>query len=280
MNDRAALLEKAKEENNGMDKHDTKSVVNDQLQTNVPSPYVSINMHIKSGTLVFGIPIMLTIIILGSMVVSWVFRPTPTIPPIELRIPPTNLKADLTLPPQNVTYKAPDLHLNQSPAPDINITTPKNDTPNVTFMLQDGKGEVQVVEKVVEKIKEIQIGIYVDSPEKANITFNDIFPVAEEYINKWHVKNNKDVKIENKRWLDIWNSRILERGNEQTLANDMLIEKRDAFNPEKSNPISVVEMCRIMLRYRDSKLAIPSFFKEHVTADNLLKLKIALEKGP
>jgi hypothetical protein len=279
-NDRSALLAaRTKEEDNGMDKHDDdRPVVN-----NIPSPYVSINMHIKSGTLVFGIPIMLTVIILGSMIVSWIFRPAPVVPQIEVNVPPSNLKADITLPSQNVTYRAPDLHLSQSPtkAPDVNITTPKADAPNITFMLQDGKKDgVQIIEKVVEKIKEVQIGVYVDSLEKANVTLKDVFPCCEEYINKWCVKNGKDIKAENKRWLDNWTSRVTERGNEQTLANEMLAEKREALNPEKSTPVNIVEMCRVMLRYRDAGLAVPSLFKEYVTADNLLKLKASLERGP
>ena len=36
---------------------------------------------------------------------------------------------------------------------------------------------------------------------------------------------------------------------------------------------------RLMLRYRDAKLALPAVFKDALTADNLYKFKMALDEG-
>lgn len=242
---------------------------------------LSIQMHINSYFFVFGIPILFTIIILGSLMVSHYVTSDRQIPAINVTAP--NITARLDVPAPTIIVKPADVKIDipQQPVPYINVAAPRLEPPNVHINIPDGKkGEIQVIEKVVEKIKEVQVAIYVDTADKANVTMNDIYPAAEIYVKKWCEKNGKDNVSEHKRWFDVWNSRVTERGDEQIVANSALIEKSDAFRIDKAKPNDVVEVCRIMLRFRDAKLAIPTVFKTYVTADNLLKLKEALERGP
>ena len=126
--------------------------------------------------------------------------------------------------------------------------------------------------RTVEKVVEREIGVYVATEDKAQVTLTDVYISAEKYLSA------HSTPAEEKKWLEIWTARAREAGDEQVLANTVLIEKRGAFDVEHAKASDVADICRLMLRYRDAKLAIPSAFKEHVNAAALLKIKRFLEQ--
>ena len=105
------------------------------------------------------------------------------------------------------------------------------------------------------------------------MTLDDVSQAAERYLAK-----SPQNKADSDKWLKLWQSRVQERqGDEQSLFNETLIEKRNGFKPE-ATPSEVAEICRLLLRMRDAKLALPSVFRENVTAASLVSLKAFLEK--
>lgn len=250
---------------------------------------VEITMHVNSYAFIFGIPFLLACIILSSVFVTYcVVKPTVMVPNIEVQ-PKVSLNAQMPAP--NITIEAknpinvniPPIHIPTINVPQTRVTVnvPSTEPPKVNIMMPEGKqGEVKTVEKVVEKKVEVQVPVYVGTADKAIITIDDVMSAADTYLMAYCKKSGKDPQVERKTWLSSWQSRVSEHGgDEQRLANEVLIDKRGAFDFVKAKAEEVVYMCYLMLRYRDAQLSIPSAFKEVMTAENLIKFKSFLEKG-
>jgi hypothetical protein len=247
---------------------------------------VKIEMTIGARTFVFGLPLLLSVIIWGTIFFSRLGFDNRS----QINVSSPNVEAKITVPASVVHnhVKPSDVpvtvNVPQNKSPEININQPPDN--NITFKLPDNKpGEPQIIEKTIIK----EIPIYMDRkndefgkilPNPKSVSIEDIYSIAEKYLNSWFTKNGKDPKIENKKWTDIWLSRVSERGNEQNLVNESLIEKRGGFNIDVAKIEEIIELCKIMIRIRDANLSIPSTFKEYITPENLLKFKKFLEKGP
>lgn len=282
--ERGLMLEEAKMEGNCMEAVNHLSGVAKSVRYNQPQS-VQIQMTINSYFLLFGVPLLMTVIILGSVVVGGYFLGRSVIVP-NLTINPPKVEASLNVPPPTINnmIKPSDVPVIVN-VPPTNITVRNNlaevQPPTVHVTIPEGKqGQVQIVEKIVEKKVEVPVPIYVETADQAAVTILDIYPLCEKFIDEYISKLGKDPKIEQKRWLDLWNSKVAEIGDEQRAANESLINRRSAFKVDTAKTDEIVEVCRVMLRYRDAKLSIPSAFKEVMTADNLFKLKNYLAKGP
>lgn len=238
---------------------------------------VEITVRINAYAFLFGIPLLLTVIILGTLVASGSLIRQP-----EIRVEAPRVEARITVPPATVnnTIHPSDVPVTVNvPAQSPTVNVPRQEPSNISFNMPEGKGQVQVIEKVVEKTRDVPVPVYVETIKKGAVTLADIFPVAEKYVEGWCVKNGKDAKAEAKRWMELWSGRVTERGDEQAVFTDALIEKRGGFDVAKAKPSEVVEVCRLMLRLRDAELSIPSVFRDHVSAANLLAFKAFLERG-
>jgi len=242
---------------------------------------VTIQMEVNSYVALFGVPLMICVMILGAMAIQHVFM-TPAPAPIHIATQsqaPT-IQNHVAVPPANVTVQPADVPVNiMSPDPQpifLQAPPPYDIYEKIQFSLPEGqKGEVKIVEKVVEKTK--QIPIYVPTADKAEITIDDIYNSADRYLKNWCAINGKDSKAEHERWMSLWNSRVMERGgDEQAAANAILLEKAPGL-AGTPKPDHIAEICRIFLRYRDGKLDLPSLLKIHLTAENLMKLKGLLD---
>jgi hypothetical protein len=242
-------------------------------QAAVHNQTVEIRLRINSYVFLFGIPAMFTAIILGSLLSRELFVRAPAVnvaaPQVNahLTVPPSTVQNTIQVPESPVTVNVP---AQSSP----HVTVSPQDTPQISFTLPEGKpGEVRVVEKIVEKRVEVQVPVYVELKTPGAVTLDDVCVCAERYLAK-----NPQHKIESERWLKLWQSRVQERqGDEQALFSATLIDKRNGFKPEATSA-EITEICRLLLRMRDAKLALPSVFREHVTAQALVSLKNFLEK--
>ncbi|MBI3832517.1 MAG: hypothetical protein HY291_23545 [Planctomycetes bacterium] len=263
---------------------------------------VRIEIQMNGYIFIFGVPLMITTIILGSMIVFYFVggsrQQAQVALPMHAQAPQVSTEevvqrvmkevpalAKALVSPVNVNVQPADVKVPETKVvlpemqPRVYVTSAPQEAPNVNVSVAGGDGKSQTVTKVVEKIVEKEVAIYVPTEDKAQITINDLFPIAERFVGDYCKKCNLDVAAEDRKWMDAWNSRVKEEGDEQVLANRVLIEKRESFNVEKAKPEQVVEACRLMLRYRDAKLSLPTVFKENVTAGALLKIKRYLETG-
>lgn len=248
---------------------------------------VRIEMCINSYIMLFGMPFLLTVMILGSVGLgAYCLNRTVVIP--NLTVNPPHIEAKLNVPPPIVNVKpsdvpitinVPPLELREMPGPNVSVTIPEGK-----------RGEVQIIEKVIEKRveipvdriveKRVEVPIYVETAEQGAVTIHDIFPLCEKYVEDYFTKTGRDPKTEQKKWLDGWSAKVAEIGDEQRVANDTMLNKRGALKIDTAKIEEIIEICRIMLRYRDAKLAIPTIFKDSMTADNLWKFRNFLVKGP
>lgn len=244
---------------------------------------MQISLKINSYVFLFGLPLLLTLIILGTVGVAYmVTKPNVMMPNLTVQAP--KVEATVNVPEQPApVVNSPNVVVNVPPSrPNIMVNQSPAEPPNVNVTVPDSKpGEVRTIEKVVEKTKPVPVPIYVETKDKdqAVVTIQDVYRAAEKYIEDYCQTSGKDPKKESERWLSVWQDRVKEKGDEQRLANDVLIEKRGGFDVTQAKPEEVVEVCRLMLRYRDANLAIPTAFKEALSAENLYKFKIALDQG-
>jgi hypothetical protein len=249
---------------------------------------VAITVHVNSYAFLFGMPFLLAAIILSSVGVTYlVVKPSVMVPNLEIN---PKVSVNATMPAPNITVEAknpitvtvPPIQIPAAAAPRVTVNVPPGAPPNVSVSIPEGKpGEVRLVEKIVEKRVEVPVSVYVETSDKARITMEDVLSAAEKYLSAWCKKSGKDFQVESKTWLSAWQSRVTERGgDEQRLANEVLADKRGAFDIVKAKAEEIVYLCHLMLRYRDANLAMPSAFKEAITAENLVKFKDFLDKGP
>lgn len=251
---------------------------------------VEITVRVNSYAFLFGMPALLASIILATVGVTYfVIRPSVMVPNLEVTpkisvnaTMPATPAPSITLEAKNpINVSVPPINV---PPARVTVNVPQAGAPNVSVTVPDAKpGEVRTIEKVIEKKVEVQVPVpvYVETADLAKVTIDDVFAAAEKYLAAWCQKVKKDPQIEAKTWLSNWQSRVTERGgDEQRLANETLIEKHGAFDVAKAKPEEVVYLCRVLRRYKDGSLALPSVFKEAVTPDVLVKFKDFLEKGP
>jgi hypothetical protein len=259
----------------------------DELKTSTGG--VEITVRVNSYAFLFGMPALLASIILATVGVTFfVIRPNVMVPNLEVT-PKVSVNAQMPAPnftlesknPVNVNVPPITLPTINVPPARVTVNVPQAGVPNISVTVPDGKpGEIRTVEKVVEKRVEVSVPVYVETAGLAKVTLEDIFAAAERYLTAWCVKAKKDPQAEAKTWLANWQTRVTERGgDEQRLANETLIEKHTAFDVAKAKPEEVVYVCRILRRYKDGGLALPSVFKEAVTPDVLVKFHDFLEKG-
>lgn len=224
---------------------------------------VKIEMTINPVALMFGMPIMLTAIILGTLFVSHLSAPAVHVaaPNVSVAAAPTpNVTANLRAP--EVTVNVP-----QNPAPVVNVAAPLGEPSRVSLTLPGGT-EVRTVKEVIEKPVVVEKYVYVDTREKASITMDDVIASAEKYLQR----SGFDMK----KWGELWGSRVKERGDEQALFNECLVEKRGAFKAD-AKATEVQEICALLVRLREAKLAVPEIAKSYISAANLAALKLALD---
>jgi len=243
--------------------------------------HVDIHIRINSLALVFGVPLLLFFIIMGAIVSDRLFTRAQ-----EIHVAAPTVQANLTTPQPivNATIRPADIpviiQVPAQAAPVINI--PCQDAPRVAITMPDGKGgEARVVEKIVEKPVERVVYVYADAAtrDKAKFTLDDIFVSAEKFLVRYCARAGKDAALEGRKWLDLWKSRVAERGggDEQQLFQEALLEKRGGFDVAKATVAEAAEVCRLLLRLRDAKLAVPELFKSAITPDRLVTFKEFLD---
>ena len=270
---------------------------------------VRVEIQMNGYVFIFGVPAMITLIILGTIVVFYFVgsshhatlaleratqqpraqesnpfladqvldKVMARLPEIAERIKPeVYIKvepAQVTIPELKPQFHMPEVH------PKVIVHNQAPEAPNVTVSLEGGQAAPKTITKIVEKIVEKTVPVYVETKEQAQLTMDDMYPIVERFLVEHCKRNQLDAKTEEKKWLESWQSRVKEEGDEQRLANRTLIEKRAGFDVEKAKPEQVVEICRLMLRFRDGQLALPAIFKEHVSAASLVKIKSFLENS-
>jgi hypothetical protein len=220
---------------------------------------------------------MITAVILGTLVVGRLALPQPVVqvqaPVVQASIstPAPVVTAQIRVPEAAVTVNIP-----AQAAPVVNFSAPQGEAPHVTVNVPDGKpGEVRTVERIVDRIVDRPVYVWVDTREKASVTMVDVITSAEKYLQRV----SKDFPGEQKKWLDVWLARVRDRqGDEQGLFNTVLIEKRGGFDTGKATPGEVCEVCRLILRIRDAGLSVPEIFKAQLSAANLFTFKTFLDK--
>jgi len=275
-----------------------------EVTAEVNKSRVRIEIQMNGYIFIFGVPLMITTIILGSMIVFYfVGGSRQTVlqnsQHVQNAVPQTNTAelvervmkdvptlAKALVAPVNVNVQPAEVKIPETKVvlpevqPRFFVTTPHAEAPNVNVSVAGGiDGKTQTVTKVVEKIVEKEVPVYVDTADKAQLTMDDLYPLIDRFVAEHCKKNNLDPAVEDKRWQDAWNTRVKEEGDEQRLANRVLIEKRESFNVEKAKPEQVVDACRLMLRFRDGSLTLPAIFKENISAASLVKVKKYLEAG-
>jgi len=249
----------------------------------------------------FGFPIMVTLIVLTSMFIGHVIttrsdRPTnvvvtPAVPKIDVNVPQG------PAPRVEVTAATPrvDVNVPQAAPPTINVSTP----PAVVTVIREGEKVEKPVMTPPVQVKPVVVPMQSPAstlaPDKKvnaapafrddELTLDTLYRYAEKYIESYCRKNGLDVAAEGERWNKKW-QRSLDQAmadntdsGEQSFINRVAVEKRTCFDIEKATPEQVVEGCRIMLRYRDGKLAWLKAMQDAVTSDGLKKTLVFLAAG-
>jgi hypothetical protein len=243
------------------------------------SKTVRISMVVDSYVLLFGVPLMIFAVIMGTLLVSHWVIPQPAIhvaaPVVQasLNTPAPVVNATIEVPRSNVPVT---VNVPAQGAPIVNFSAPQGEAPKVTVNVPDGKpGEIRTVDRVIERVVDRPVYVWVDTREKASVTFEDVIQAAQKYLQRVA----KDFDGEQKKWLDAWQGRVRERqGDEQGLFNTVLIEKRGGFDTSKATPAEVCEVCRLILRVRDAGLSVPEVFKSQLTPASLVLFRNFLEK--
>jgi hypothetical protein len=249
-------------------------------QTGNGNNRVNVSMNIPVWFAFIGLPIVLVgFLLLYNVVISTFLI---KIPDVIINSP--TVDAHMTMPQSpapvvNNIVKTPDVTVNNTVPPanvENHLTVPAS---SVSFSIPttpNGTSE-RIVEKVVTK--EVRIPVYLETKDKeqAVVTLPDIYSSVEDWSKKYCVKNNLNYADEMKSWLVKWQSRVNENGDENNLANSELLNRAASLNVNSIDPRQMFDMSKLVLRYRDAKLSFPSMFKEHITAENLVKLKTYLE---
>jgi hypothetical protein len=264
--------------------------------------------------MLFGLPVMVTVITLASIAMGhWVTarseRPinvTAAAPRIDVNVP------QQPAPNIQVSSAPPKIDINvpQATPPAINVSTPPAivrvvHSNGTTSGEVDEKGtapaeggpllpNIQQPIEVLEgssksSLKDVKpMDAHYKSQaavREEDLTLDTLYNYAEKYVNSYCRKNNLDPVLEQNRWLANW-KRGLDQAikdeidsGEQSYINRIVLIKRDCFDLEKATPEKIVEGCRLMLRYRDGRLAWLQAMKDAATHDNLKKTLVFLAAG-
>jgi len=294
-------------------------------------------------TLLFGIPTMITLIVLASIGVGhWVTtrsdRPTnvtvaAAAPRIDVNVPQAAApKIQVTATPPNI-----DVNVPQQAPPTINVSTPpavvtiiganEDKSParltSAPVQIEDLPKAVPAVLKLqappatrpapeqskapapdVKKIEPPNNSAPAGKPEPAKSSENNSVPAlpsialreedlsldtlykyAEKYVESYCHKNSLDAGAEAKKWTSRWNQSVEQAmkdntdTDEQSYINRVVVQKRDCFDLDRATPEKIVEACRIMLRYRDGKLAWMKAMRDAITNENMKKTLAFLSSG-
>jgi hypothetical protein len=265
--------------------------------------------------MLFGLPVMITLIVLVSIGVGHVVT-TRSDRPTNVTVASAPPRIDVNVPqsqaPQVNVSSSPakvDVNVPSAPAPTINVTTP----PAVVTVVQrngDEHAETPAAKaaakpSVKEVVKEsptpaaplpvkppeppqaIKASFIQEtkSPAQEDLTLDTLYKYAERYIESYCAKRSLDGAAEAKKWDTKWKQGLEQAmkdntdNDEQSYINRMVIMKRDCFDLEKATPEKIVEGCRLMLRYRDGQLAWLQAMKDAVTSENMKKTLAFLSAG-
>ena len=264
--------------------------------------------------MLFGLPVMITLIVLASIGVGH-YVTTRSDRPTNVTVASATPKIDVNVPqaqaPQVNVSSSPakvDVNVPSAPPPTINVTTP----PAVVTVVQRNSDEhaentaaktpakpapqKEVVKeapapapaKLPEAPQPIKAS-YIENKTPAlreeDLTLDTLYNYAERYIESYCGKRSLDTAAEAKKWETKWKQGLEQAmkdntdNDEQSYINRVVIMKRDCFDLEKATPEKIVEGCRLMLRYRDGKLAWLQAMKDAVTAENMKKTLVFLAAG-
>lgn len=246
---------------------------------------------------VFGLPIMLTLIVLASIytghyITTLSDRPTnvhvaSAAPKIDVNVPQA-LAPHVTVSPSIAKI---DVNVPNQPAPIINVSTP----PAVVTVLDKREPEKPIAAPPVPKAAPAPIPVAAPAPANGSavapsfkdedLTLDTLYLYAEKYVESYCQKNNLDPVKEKEVWFKKWkqaSDQAITDGtdsSEQSYINRVVIQKRDCFDIEKATPAQIAEGCRIMLRYRDGKMAWLQALKDAATNEHLKKTLVFLAAG-
>ena len=262
--------------------------------------------------MLFGLPVMVTIIVLASIAVGHLVtarsdRPT------NVTVSAATPKVDVNVPqgPAPVITVTPkvDVNVPQAPPPAVNIsappavvtvldrraeeTEPPDETP-IQALPQPGAMPA-VVPAAPSSPAEAPKATPVSAPVEGNktsrllkdeeLTLDTLYAYAERYVESYCRKNKLDAQAESRKWNERWKQRVDQAINdgtdssEQTFINRTVVAKRNCFDLEKATPEQIVEGCRMMLRYRDGQLAWLQAMKDAITQENMKKTLVFLAAG-
>lgn len=247
----------------------------------------------------FGFPVMIALIVIGAVITGHVLttrsdRPTnvvisPASPNIDVHVPQG------AAPRVDVSAAAPKIDVNvpQAAPPTINVTPP----PAVVTVVREWEKPPDKKAEVMPEPKPPKPAVLPPQPASAEkktetrvikdeeLTLDTLYKYAEGYVDSYCRKNNVDGKAEAAKWNRQWQLNVQQAvvdgtdTSEQTYIDRIVVQKRNCFDIEKATPEQVVEGCRIMLRYRDGKLAWLKAMQDAVTNDNLKKTLVFLAAG-
>ncbi|HYF52245.1 MAG TPA: hypothetical protein VEJ63_22750 [Planctomycetota bacterium] len=261
--------------------------------------------------ILFGLPVMVTLIVLASIGVGHLVT-TRSDRPTNVTVSAATPKVDVNVPqaptPQiNVSAATPKIDVNvpQVSPPAVNVTTP----PAVVTVLDRRAEETERPDDLEQKLPS-PADVKKQAPNSAeppkatpvsapaektslktpalreeDLTLDTLYKYAEGYIHSYCKKNNLDPAAETKKWNERWKQRVEQSiadgtdSSEQTFINRTVVAKRSYFDLEKATPEQIVEGCRIMLRYRDGQFAWLQAMKDAVTQENMKKTLVFLAAG-
>ena len=253
--------------------------------------------------LLFGLPIMLALIVLVSISVGHLItarsdRPTnvqvsaaapkidvnvPSAPAPHVTVSPSQAKIDVNVPAQT----APIVHVSTPPAV---VTVLEKIKPEPLFApvpTESKSSPEPVVPKAVPMPPKTvpKEAVTVPAFKDEDLTLDTLYLYAEKYVESYCKKNSLDPATEKDRWLKKWkqsSDQAVTDGidsSEQSYIDRIVVQKRDCFDIEKATPEQIVEGCRIMLRYRDGKLAWLKALRDAATNEHMKKTLVFLAAG-
>lgn len=289
--------------------------------------------------MLFGLPTMITLIVLASIGVGHLVT-THSDRPTNVTVSAPSPKVDVNVPQSaapnvHVSAMPPkvDVNVPQQPPPTVNVSTPpavvtvldrraEPDSRSATTEDRSRSAAPADVRKAVvlppapptppaEVIKPELVKPPVEAPKvvpvktepgkssssngegfrpavqlaEEELTLDTLYKYAERYIESYCAKNSLNNVEEARRWNSKWRKAVDQAiadntdYDEQTFINRVAITKRECFDIEKATPEKIVEGCRILLRYRDGKLALMKAMRDAVTNENLKKTLVFLAAG-
>lgn len=248
--------------------------------------------------LVFGVPITLALIVLASIFLGHVITTRsdrPTNVTVAAAAPKIDVLTPVALPPHitvSPSQQKIDVNVAAQNPPVVNVSTP----PAVVTVL-DRRSDAKLPEvlpapvPIAPKVVPAAIPVSTSPPassadfKDADLTTDTLYQYADKYIASYCKKVGNDPALAATAWMKKWQQGLNQAvadgidSDEQSYINRIAIQKRDCFDIEKATPEKIVEGCRIMLRYRDGKLAWLKALKDAATNENLKKTLVFLAAG-